>query len=207
MSGFEAELVATLGAEVARLQAVLERFGLWVLAVAALAEGFGIPLPGQTLLIACALLAAQGRPDILWVLLVAWGATWAGDLIGYWLGRRGLSGWLGRAAGGGGRLARVQALFARWGLGLLVVARFLDGLRQTSNIAAGALEMPWWRFLVGTAIGTSLWVGVFGLGVYALDSDRQAVLAGLHALRVWGWALVAVALAGLLVYLRRRRAG
>jgi membrane protein DedA with SNARE-associated domain len=207
LSGFEAELLATLNAEVAKLQPLLERYGLWALAGATLAEGFGIPLPGQTLLIACALLAAKGGPDILWVLLVAWWATWAGDLIGYGLGRLGISGWLDRQAGGGGRLARVQALFGRWGLGLLVAARFFDGLRQTSNIAAGALEMPWWRFLVGSAIGTSLWVGVFGFGVYALEADRHGLLAALHALRGWGWLLAVIGLAGLALYLRRRPGG
>lgn len=170
-----------------------------------MAEGFGIPLPGQTLLIACALFAANGGPDILWVVLVAWWATWVGDVIGYWFGRRGLSGRLARSAGG--RLTRVQTRFSRWGIGLLVVARFFDGLRQASNIAAGALEMPWRRFLAGTAAGTSLWVAVFGLGVHALETDRRALLAALHALRGWGWVAAAVLLTVLAVYLgwRRRR--
>jgi membrane protein DedA with SNARE-associated domain len=205
VSGFEAEVVATVGAEVARLQPVLDRYGLWALAAAAMAEGFGIPLPGQTLLIACALLAANGGPDILWVVLVAWWATWIGDFIGYWFGRRGLSSWLARRPGG--RLTRVQTLFARWGVLLLVVARFLDGLRQTSNIAAGALEMPWQRFLAGTAVGTSLWVAVFGLGAYALETDRRALIAALHALRGWGWPVAAVLLTASALCLgwRRRR--
>ena len=87
-----------------------------------------------------------------------------------------------------------------------MVARFFDGLRQTSNIAAGALGMPWWRFLGATALGTTLWVGVYGLGFYLLDADRQAILAVLHGQRFWGWALVAAGLAVLVLYLGRRRA-
>jgi membrane protein DedA with SNARE-associated domain len=205
VSGLEAEILATLSAEVARIQPVLDRYGLWALAGATLAEGVGVPLPGQTLLIACALLAAKGGPDIVWVVLVAWWATWVGDLIGYWIGRRGLSGRLGRSSATSGRLVRVQALFARWGLWILVVARFFDGLRQTSNITAGALAMPWWRFVAGTALGTSLWVGVFGVGVYALDVDRQALLVALHGLRSWGWALVAAGLGVLVIYLGQQR--
>lgn len=205
MSGVEAEILATLSAEVARLQPVLDRYGLWALAGATLAEGIGVPLPGQTLLIACALLAAKGGPDIAWVVLVAWWATWVGDLIGYWIGRRGLSGRLDRSGAASGRLARVEALFARWGLSILVVARFLDGLRQISNITAGALKMPWWRFVAGTALGTSLWVGVFGIGVYALDVDRQAWLAAMHGLRSWGWTLAAAGLGLLVIYLRQQR--
>ncbi len=205
MTGFEADIVSNLAAEIDRLRPLLDRYGLWALAAATLAEGMGLPLPGQTLLIACALLAVTGGPDILWVVLVAWWATWVGDLIGYWIGHRGLSGRLVRSTGTGGRLARAQALFARWGWWILVVARFLDGLRQTSNITAGALDMPWRRFLAGTAVGTSLWVGVFGVGVYALDVDRQALIAALHGLRSWGWALAAVGLGILAVYLGRRR--
>ena len=206
MSGLEAEVLASLSAEVARLQPVLDRYGLWAMAGATLAEGIGVPLPGQTLLIACALFAVTGGLDIVWVLLVAWWATWAGDLIGYWIGRRGLRERFGRDAVAGSRLAQVQGLFARWGLGLLVVARFLDGLRQTSNIAAGALGMPWRRFLGATALGTTLWVGVYGLGFYLLDADHQAILAVLHGQRFWGWVVVAVALAVLAAYLIRRRA-
>jgi membrane protein DedA with SNARE-associated domain len=210
LSGLEGEVLASLGSEVARLQPILDRYGLWALAVATLAEGAGLPLPGQTLLIACALLAVKGGPDIVWVLLVAWWATWAGDLLGYWIGRFGLGGRLGANAEAGGRLARVQALFAQWGIWLLVVARFLDGVRQTSNIAAGAFEMPWRRFLAATAVGTSLWVGVYGLGFYLLDADRQALLAHLHGLRLWGWGLAILALLVLALYLgwrRSRKAG
>jgi len=205
LSGIEAAVTSAFGTEVARLQPVLDRYGLWALAAATLAEGFGIPLPGETLLIVCALLAGKGGPDIYWVLLVAWWATWIGDVIGYWLGYRGLSRWLSSKAGAGGRLARVHAQFSRWGPGLLVVARFFEGLRQTSNIAAGALEMPWRRFLIASAAGTTLWVGVYGLGVYVLETDRQAILGGLHALRGWGWAVVAVLLIALVVYLVRGR--
>jgi membrane protein DedA with SNARE-associated domain len=206
MSGVEAQILTSLSAEAARFQPLLDQYGLWALATSNLAEGIGLPLPGQTLLIACALLAAKGGPDIFGVLLVAWWATWIGDLVGYLVGRRGLSGWLYRSAAASERLAGIQVQFARWGFGLLEVARFFDGLRQTSNIAAGALQMPCPRFLAGTAVGTTLWVGAFGLGVYALDRDRQAVLAALHGLRVWGWA-AAAGLAAFAVYRGRRRRG
>jgi membrane protein YqaA with SNARE-associated domain len=135
----EAEIATTLTSGIASLQPILDRYGLWALFVACLVEGFGIPLPGQTLLIACALLAAAGKLDLTAVLLVAWTATQLGDIIGYLIGRYGLQGVLKRAANHRERLAKVEQAFARWGIGLLLVARFLDGLRQTSNIAAGAL--------------------------------------------------------------------
>jgi membrane protein DedA with SNARE-associated domain len=86
---FGAELVSSLPIGVAKLQPVLNEYGLGALFVAALVEGFGIPLPGQTLLIACGLMAATGRMDITSVLVVGWVATQLGDVIGYLIGQRG----------------------------------------------------------------------------------------------------------------------
>ncbi|MCG6897265.1 MAG: DedA family protein [Thiocapsa sp.] len=173
--GIETEVLTTVSSGIASLQPVLDRYGLWALFVACLVEGFGIPLPGQTLLIACALLAATGKLNLAAVLLVAWLATQLGDIIGYLLGRYGLQGLLKRALKHRDRLLKAEAAFARWGIGLLLVARFLDGLRQTSNMAAGALLMPWGRFLVGTIAGTTLWVGTFGFGAYTLERDFHRI--------------------------------
>ena len=178
----ETALVSTLTSDIARLQPLIDRYGLWALFVACLAEGFGIPLPGQTLLIACALMAAGGHLDILSVVAVAWIGTQLGDVIGYAIGRRGLQRVLNDRVGRGLRLASAARLFDRWGIGLLVAARFLDGIRQTSNLAAGLLGMSWRRFLIGTFAGTSLWVLVFGIGAYYLDRDFQRILDWLRPL-------------------------
>ncbi len=201
----EAEIANTLTSGIAGLQPILDRYGLWALFVACLAEGFGIPLPGQTLLIACALLAASGKLDLTAVILVAWTATQLGDIIGYLIGRYGLQGVLKRAAKQRERLVKAEAAFARWGIGLLMVARFLDGLRQTSNIAAGALAMPWWRFLVGTIPGTSLWVGVFGFGAYTLEHDFHRITDVIEPLRPYALTLSTLLIVGLLLFLTSRR--
>lgn len=201
----EAEIANTLTSGIAGLQPILDRYGLLALFVACLAEGFGIPLPGQTLLIACALLAASGKLDLTAVILVAWTATQLGDIIGYLIGRYGLQGVLKRAAKQRERLVKAEAAFARWGIGLLMVARFLDGLRQTSNIAAGALAMPWWRFLVGTILGTSLWVGAFGFGAYTLEHDFHRITDVIEPLRPYALTLSTLLIVGLLLFLTSRR--
>lgn len=201
----EAEIATTLTSGIASLQPILDRYGLWALFVACLVEGFGIPLPGQTLLIACAFLAAEGKMDLVAVIVVAWTATQLGDIIGYLIGRYGLQGLLKRAANQRARLLKVEGAFARWGIGLLVVARFLDGLRQTSNIAAGALAMPWWRFLVGTILGTSLWVGTFGFGAYALEHDFHRITDVLDPLRPYALTLTTLLIVGLILFITGRR--
>ncbi|MBK5965253.1 hypothetical protein CCR95_14435 [Thiocystis minor] len=201
----ETSLVSTLTSDIARLQPVLDHDGLWALFVACLVEGFGIPLPGQTLLIACALMAASGKLDIVTVLLVAWIATQLGDIIGYAIGRYGLQRTLTSGVKQGERLARLERLFDRWGMGLLLIARFLDGLRQTSNLAAGALRMSWWRFLTATIAGTSLWVGVFGLGAFYLDRDFHKIVDVIEPLRPFALIATAVFFAALALYLFGKR--
>ena len=200
----EAEISSSLASRIAELQPYLDRYGLWALFVSCLTEGFGIPLPGETLLIACALMAASGQMDLASVLLVAWVGTQLGDIIGYLLGRRGLKRLLQPGTGQSQRLARVETQFARWGVGLLVIGRFLDGIRQTSNLAAGMLAMPWGRFLTGSLIGTSLWVFSFGL----LEKDFHAITSFLAPMRPYSLFLAALLILGLLVLVvstRRRR--
>ncbi len=200
----ETELVSSLTAKIASVQPLLDRYGLWALFVSCLVEGFGIPLPGETLLIACALMAGAGHLDLASVLIVAWVATQLGDIIGFLIGRWGRKRLLRPRADQEERLRRAEALFARWGVGLLMVGRFLDGIRQTSNMAAGILEMPWWRFLFGTLVGTSLWVGTVGLGAYLLEEDFHALVAFLESIKPYGLVLSALLVLGLIFYVTRR---
>lgn len=207
MAAFGPELVSSLSSGVAKLQPVLNEYGLGALFVAALLEGFGIPLPGQTLLIACGLMAAKGRMDITSVLVVGWVATQLGDVIGYLIGQRGVHRLLARKVKSAERLAKAEALFDRYGIAMLIVARFVDGVRQTSNIVAGALEMPWLHFMSATMIGTTLWVAVCGFGAFALGRNIHGFGAFLHQLRPYGWAITLVLLGLLVWYLVRRRKG
>ena len=197
----ETTVISTLHGDIARLQPILDRYGLWALLVACLAEGIGVPLPGQTLLIACALLAANGSLDLAQVLLVAWLGTQLGDVVGYSIGRYGIQRALDKTVKHRDRLARLERLFNRWGAALLVFARFVDGLRQTSNLAAGALLMSWWRFLAATLAGTSLWVGAYGVGAYLLKRDFHRIVDFIEPLKPYAHALTALLLIGLLWYL------
>lgn len=197
----EATIVATVGSDIAKLQPLLDHYGLPALFLACLVEGFGIPLPGQTLLIACALMAGSGRFALGDVLLVAWLATQLGDVIGYLIGRFALRRVLTGHVSHADRLARVERGFDRWGPSLLMLARFLDGIRQTSNLAAGVLCLPWWHFLTATLIGTSLWVGLLGAGPFYLERDFHQIAAALASLKPWLILLTLASLVGTGVYL------
>jgi membrane protein DedA with SNARE-associated domain len=135
-------------------------------------EDFGLPTPGETMLIAGAILASHGSLNILWLLPIAWAAAVCGDSVGYLIGAKGGHKLLTRYGERIGitveRLQRVEAFFERYGDIVVVFARFFVILRQFNGIVAGTLEMPWPRFFVYNAIGAALWVGFWGGATYWL---------------------------------------
>jgi membrane protein DedA with SNARE-associated domain len=140
------------------------------------------------------------------VLVVAWLATILGNVVGYLIGRRGGRKLVSRF-GNRERAMRLERTFERYGAGLLVVSRFIDGLRQTASVLAGTLDMPWRRFLAATTIGTTIWVAVWGLGAYILDKDFYLIERFFHGIKPWAWVLSAVLVLILLGVLFWRRQG
>jgi membrane protein DedA with SNARE-associated domain len=158
----------------------LDQYGYWAVFVAILFENFGLPVPGETLLIAGALLASQGHMYILQLLLVAWIGAVTGDNIGYAIGRFGGRHLLMRYGAyvlvSQRRLEYAEDFFRRRGAVVVVVARFFAVLRQLNGIVAGMVRMPWWQFLPYNAVGAALWVGVWGTLFYLLG--RRAIQIG-----------------------------
>jgi membrane protein DedA with SNARE-associated domain len=194
-------------AEVGRFEPVLLHYGVAIIMAAVAVEGFGIPVPGQTLLVVGAVLAAQGKFDITWLLLSVWVATVIGNLIGYYLGRLGGRRLLARLPVNPDHLKRMEALCTRHGYMLVLVARFIDGLRQLSSFIVGILQMPPALFLAMTGAGAALWVGVWGLGAYLLERHIHALALGVRQLAPYSWAatLLAVVLLGVYVFHRNKR--
>ena len=175
-------------------------------------ENFGLPVPGEMLLISGATAAAQGTLDIVPLLLLAWAAAVTGQTIGwaigYWGGHRLLARHGGRVGITAAQLARVESVFDRYGDLVVIFARFIVVLRQLNGIVAGTLEMGWARFLILNAIGAALWVGWWGLLAYWLG---HRVLGFAHSIgRIEPMlfalaALVLIAVAARLVWRRRCR--
>ncbi|MGH7088658.1 MAG: DedA family protein [Stellaceae bacterium] len=161
-------------AEFGGIEHLIHDYGYAAVAGGILLENFGLPLPGETLLIGGALAAAKGTLGITPLLIFAWAAAVVGNSVGWALGYYGGHKLVVRYGTRFGitapRLVRVEAAFKRYGDYLIVLARFVVVLRQLSGIAAGTLEMGWWRFSVLNAVGAALWVGSWGLGVYFLGT-------------------------------------
>ena len=155
----------------------LRDYGYASLFFIVLVESFGIPAPGQTLLIATAVLAAQGKLNILVVLALAFSAAVLGDSLGYWIGRNGgrrLILRFGRYVRvGEAELHRMEASFAKYGGWFVAFARFFEVLRQLNGVVAGTAEMPFRSFLLFNSIGAALWVTVWGVGSWRLGHHIQ----------------------------------
>ena len=189
----------------ARVQPLLQRYGYGAAFATVMAEGMGIPTPGQTLLMAGAAEAAEGRMSItLLVILVTIAAT-LGNSVGYAIGRWGGRAALNKLKVNPQRQQHLDELFKRRGGMVILLARFLDGLRQLNGIVAGVLRMPWWTFTAYNAAGALLWTCSWGLGTYYLGRDIHVIAAFFHRHRALLLVLGATALVALLVYLLRSK--
>jgi membrane protein DedA with SNARE-associated domain len=157
------------------IEPAVARYGGLALFTVIFLESFGVPLPGESALIAAGVLAARGDLSIATVVLSGWSGAVLGDTTGYWIGRLGgrtlllrLGPRIGLTAE---RLDRFSELFRRRGFPLVVGARFVVLLRQLNGLVAGSVLMPFPRFLLANSIGAGLWATAWGLGPYLLGTS------------------------------------
>lgn len=184
---------------------LLLEHGLILLFALVAMESAGVPLPGETALIAAAILAERGHYSIVAVIAVAAAAAIAGDNVGYWIGRKGGRALLRRAPVihryAERALPPSERFFRRHGAKTVFFGRFIAILRVTAAWVAGISRMPWWRFLLWNAAGGIVWAAlvavvayVFGraaadaIGRYGLLGAAAIVVIAVIAfvaLRVW----------------------
>lgn len=190
------------------MTALLNDYGLVLLFLVVGLESFGVPLPGETALIAAAILAERGHFSIEAVIAVAAAAAILGDNCGYWVGRTG-----GRRALAAVPLVRrymdkllppAEVFFKRHGAKTVFIGRFFSVLRVTAAWLAGISHMPWWRFLAWNAAGGIVWATAVALVAYYFG--RAAADAISHYGAIGGVVivvLVVLALVGFHVWRRR----
>lgn len=159
----------------------LAHYGYWAVAVGVFAESAGVPVPGETVLLAAAALTARGQLSLPWVIAVAAVASVLGDNLGFALGRRLGRGWLERHGRWvlltPPRLVRMDAFFDRFGAPAVGLARFVAGVRVVAAFAAGTSRMRWGTFLLFNVLGAVAWAVAVGLVGAALGHGYTAVAA------------------------------
>ena len=150
------------------LASPLDHYGYWAIALLLLLENIGVPvIPGELAMIAAAIFAATGRAglNIVVVGIVAVIATFAGTEIGYLIGRyagRELILHYGKfVLLRPHHLDQAEAIVSRYGGIVVVIARYIVGLREANGIIAGITQMRWVTFTVYNLIGTCAWVATW----------------------------------------------
>jgi membrane protein DedA with SNARE-associated domain len=163
-----------------------------------LADACGIPIPGETTLIAAGVLAAGGQLSIAVVIAVALAAAIFGDNLGYLVGRRYGRRLLERP----GRFARHRRrvlefgvpFFARHGPKAVFIGRWISGLRTFAALLAGATGMSWRGFAVWNALGAIAWSTSVGLLAYFLGKSTAGLFTIVGLFALGGVALPVIAL-------------
>jgi len=180
-------------------------YGYFAVAIGILLEDFGLPAPGETLLITGAIGASTGSLNIYLLLLLAWAGAVVGDNIGYAIGNFGGHHLLVRYGGRIGitadRLKHVEKFFDHYGGWVIVFARFVVILRQFNGIVAGTLGMHWLHFLVLNAIGAALWVGFWGGLAYWLGKGIFVYVQEFHQLTPLLVAVAVLFIIGVAAYI------
>jgi len=187
------------------LEPTLNHHGYLAVVGLVLVEDFGVPVPGETVLILAAVYAGAGRLNVMLVALLGFLGAVAGDNIGFAIGhfggrpllqRYGRYIFLTRE-----RIDRATGFFARYGGWIIIVARFIEGLRQANGIIAGVSGIHWAKFLLFNSIGAALWVAVWtGVGYFSGSHINAIYSAGTRYSTYVAAALGAL----LLAYVARR---
>jgi membrane protein DedA with SNARE-associated domain len=154
------------------LEPTLRHYGYLAVGGILFLEDFGVPLPGETMLIAASLYAGTGSLNIWLVGLVAVVGAVIGDNVGFAIGHYGGRKLIDRFGKyvlmTPERLDKVEAFFRKHGSRVVVIARFVEGLRQANGLIAGTVGMRWPKFLAANIVGAVGWVAVWAsLGYFA----------------------------------------
>lgn len=134
-------------------------YGYWAVLLVVAGDGVLPFLPGETAIVAAAVLAADGTLSLPLVILAGAVGAVIGDSTAYWIGRGG-QGPIRRGVmriAGRERLLAAERMVRHHGGALVLVGRFLPGLRIAINLSCGAGQMSYPRFLFFDLLGGILW--------------------------------------------------
>ena len=182
---------------------LVSSLGYWAVLLLVGAESLGVPLPGETALIAAGAFAGETHHLNPWAIFaVASVAAILGDNIGFLIGDKGgypLARRYGKKVRLDERKLKVgRYVFYRYGGKVVFFGRFVSVLRTYAAFLAGASRMRWRRFLVANAAGGILWSGIYTLASYEASSTLRH-LSGVIDLSLGLAAAAAIVVALLLV--------
>ena len=180
------------------------QYGYLIVFFGVMLESAGLPVPGETILVASGVLTQQGHLDLGDAVLFGILGAVIGDQIGYWVGREGgrpfVLKWGRYVRITPERLARAEGFFARHGGKAVFLARFVTGLRVFGALVAGISRMHWRTFFFYNALGGAVWVATVVFAGYFLGGSIQVLTRWMGRASVLLGILLALALAFYLSY-------
>lgn len=148
-----------------------------------LACGLGVPLPEDISLILGGFLAHKGAASLPIMMVVGFAGILAGDSLIFHFGRR-LGTKVGTKPGGffariitPEKRAKVEGLFAIHGQKIVMIARFMPGVRAVTYFTAGSVGMPYWRFILWDGLAALLSAPVFVFLGYHFGSELDSLIS------------------------------
>src|ERR671933_510124 len=161
------------------LLSLIGHYGYLVVFFGVMLESTGVPLPGETILLAAGVMVQRGHLDLGYTIAFGIAGAVVGDQIGYWVGRKGgrpfVLRWGRYVFITPERLSRAEAFFERHGGKAVFLARFFSGLRVFGALIAGMSRMRWGTFLLYNALGGAAWATMVVLMGYFLGSSLSLV--------------------------------
>jgi membrane protein DedA with SNARE-associated domain len=186
----------------------VSEYGYGAIALLVFLEDFGVPVPGETILIAGAIDAGAGHLNVAGVGIIGFCAAVVGDNVGYAIGRFGgralVTRWGRFVFLTEKRLDKTERFFDSHGGKIITIARFIEGLRQANGIIAGLIRMHWLKFVAFNALGAALWVGCWVSVGYYGGQHITAIYDYINRYALYG-AIAAVVIIALWIALRLRK--
>lgn len=196
------------------LEGLLTTFGYPAIVLFIMIESAGIPLPGETMLLAASFYAATTHHlQLPLVILCAATGAIVGDNIGFYIGKTGGRRFVERFGKyvflKMSHLEYAERFFAKHGAKTVFFGRFITLLRIWAAFLAGVNQMPWRTFMFYNALGGIAWaVLIGGLGYIGGTFFKDHFDQVEHLVKFIGWGGLAVVVATVLVAIivvRRRR--
>src|SRR5215212_646160 len=181
-----------------QMLSLIAQYGYLLVFFAVMLESVGIPLPGETILLAAGVMVQQGHLNLGDAIIIGILGAVIGDQIGYWVGReRGhpfVLRWGRYVLVTPEHLAGAERFFAHHGGKAVFVARFVAGLRVFGALVAGISRMHWRTFFFYNALGGALWATAAVMVGYLLGGsldllEQWAGRASLLLLGLVGFSL------------------
>jgi membrane protein DedA with SNARE-associated domain len=197
-----------LGEFGAALSDFVIQYGYWAVFLMIFLESAGVPLPGETTLIAASIFSAATHDlDISLIISAAAAGAILGDNLGYWVGHhygmRLLSRYGHYVHLSEDRLKIGTWLFQKYGGRVVFFGRFTAFLRTYAALLAGALNFPPRQFFLWNASGGIAWAVFFGLGGHLFGHAIKAIAGPLSTALFIG---VVAGIVGLVWMFKRQEA-